>query len=1570
RGAILTDGALDSLRNLCNGTINCKYIANPIIMPPGLQCGAVNACISCDRIAEVYSQFLSDYPNEQLLANDTLRYQYDTLMTGYFNRKLGYKKSASEYYAFLTTCKIPFYNAVATAPILQGPLLAFPLTGTASIAGVRCDTMQNIINDFRNTYTNLASWNMVTIRRKKVLKPVLEYALGCNGILKTSPSYRIVAPQTWDGAALRDSGFASRWYRNKMTFIKFDFWPLPRKLNVDSTNVKLSPVLSGRFNPNVYYGQMTSVWDTTLQCSQLGTAIWGYKLPTYTHLYQYNTSLNNPIYVLDFKLPYKTYIKTPAIYQGNVLAAYLVPATDSLVSQTFIGSANPLALTDPETAPHLDVVYRTDTIYGCKDLFTAFVNARLNTRLSYTSIDSLYQQKCGAALPVICLPDSGTGLLCSANIMPDIPYVLNKETPCDDSLRFAIVRGTDLFTVYRDSILNVFAAKYTAKCLQAINNEQFTVVEPISEYHYTLYYYDQAGNLLKTVPPKGVKPNFNNVWLQSIADARTNGTVIKPAHELVTNYRYNGLNQVVSQRSPDGGRSEFWYDRLARLVVSQNAKQKAEGNNYSYTKYDLLGRINEVGQISGNVTLLNDSITRRANLLNNWFTTNNTKREQITSTYYDQATINLGVYMTQNKATLRNRVSYSSFTKGNNPVNYDNGSFYNYDIHGNVKELVQDYGSASMMGLASNQYKKIAYEYDLISGKVNKVVYQPAYFVPATQNWVIPTDAFYHRYKYDAENRITEVYTSADGVNWDHDGHYEYYKHGPLARMQLGENQVQGMDYVYALQGWLKGVNGTVLDSTQDAGQDGNPLNVNRKLIPKDELGYSLHYFDNDYTAINAVNAFAGLTPQLKNNSAYKPLYNGNISSMAVNISKLNQPVLYNYQYDQLNRLKGMDMFKGNNTAPNLWSSGLTGTADYQEMIQYDANGNITNYLRNGWGTKQTMDSLSYKYIAGKNQLEFVRDQVNGSSTHNSNYTEDIDDQLAGNYKYDSIGNLIYDRAAGIDLIKWDVYGKILEIQKQVVPGSNYTNLKYSYDASGNRISKITTISDTVKTTWYVRDAAGNTMAVYSYDNKKTKLFADEQQVFGSSRLGIYNPQQEVNIPIQTAAIGSLGTSYLYTFIRGKKFFELNNHLGNVLVTISDKKMGHDAGNGTIDYYKANVVTANDYTPFGMQMAGRIFKASSTYRYGFNGKENDNEVKGEGNQQDYGLRIYDPRLGRFLSKDPLTMSFPWYTPYQFAGNSPLANIDLDGGEPKPATNGASEGETQSTSENRGRWTGGKNGQWANDVAVSQVWYWHAGGIGTGGVVRSSDGKSNTEKLTQAGWYTADQYFQVLKSSRASTALATNLSLYTWKPSTDAAGDQASLQKFVENGFSENGGKFLIAAAQSKAQDANFNRTGTVTPSSFNVEDLLGIGFLAKEGIAALKNMGSSLANNVAKKEINYLRRIWPGADKGQNIGTLGGVLENTPYYAVGVSGQSIQNGAVGIPVLRRFTTFEVRHTRAFDSEVKLLEDFAEKFHSTPNVRGTLTLTSERLFCPSCEGVIQQFSKMFPNIRIKLVNGIK
>jgi RHS repeat-associated protein len=127
---------------------------------------------------------------------------------------------------------------------------------------------------------------------------------------------------------------------------------------------------------------------------------------------------------------------------------------------------------------------------------------------------------------------------------------------------------------------------------------------------------------------------------------------------------------------------------------------------------------------------------------------------------------------------------------------------------------------------------------------------------------------------------------------------------------------------------------------------------------------------------------------------------------------------------------------------------------------------------------------------------------------------------------------------------------------------------------------------------------------------------------------------------------------------------EIANHLGNVLATLSDRKTATGASGTPATHFNAIIQTANDYYPFGMIMPGRNYNNGTTkdYRYGFNGKENDNEVKGEGNQQDYGMRIYDPRLGKFLSVDPLKDEFPWNSPYAFAENDVINNIDLDGAE--------------------------------------------------------------------------------------------------------------------------------------------------------------------------------------------------------------------------------------------------------------------------------------------------------------------
>ncbi|MCX8080122.1 MAG: hypothetical protein N3F09_02675 [Bacteroidia bacterium] len=90
-------------------------------------------------------------------------------------------------------------------------------------------------------------------------------------------------------------------------------------------------------------------------------------------------------------------------------------------------------------------------------------------------------------------------------------------------------------------------------------------------------------------------------------------------------------------------------------------------------------------------------------------------------------------------------------------------------------------------------------------------------------------------------------------------------------------------------------------------------------------------------------------------------------------------------------------------------------------------------------------------------------------------------------------------------------------------------------------------------------------------------------------------------------------------------------------------------------------MSTTDCYAFGSEIKERTYTYGAlNYRFGFNGQENDNEVKGSGNSINYLARIYDSRLGKFLSVDPLTNKFPMLSPYQFASNNPILNVDLDG----------------------------------------------------------------------------------------------------------------------------------------------------------------------------------------------------------------------------------------------------------------------------------------------------------------------
>jgi RHS repeat-associated protein len=114
--------------------------------------------------------------------------------------------------------------------------------------------------------------------------------------------------------------------------------------------------------------------------------------------------------------------------------------------------------------------------------------------------------------------------------------------------------------------------------------------------------------------------------------------------------------------------------------------------------------------------------------------------------------------------------------------------------------------------------------------------------------------------------------------------------------------------------------------------------------------------------------------------------------------------------------------------------------------------------------------------------------------------------------------------------------------------------------------------------------------------------------------------------------------------------------------------------NLVIHHNKGHLLEEDQYYLFGLKMAGISDQALPVVpnNYLYNGKELNSLEFSYGSGLDwysYGMREYDPQLARFAQLDPLTDEFPTLTPYQYASNDPIDNIDLDGLEGGVATGG-------------------------------------------------------------------------------------------------------------------------------------------------------------------------------------------------------------------------------------------------------------------------------------------------------------
>ncbi|XZF15207.1 polymorphic toxin type 43 domain-containing protein [Chitinophagaceae bacterium MMS25-I14] len=739
---------------------------------------------------------------------------------------------------------------------------------------------------------------------------------------------------------------------------------------------------------------------------------------------------------------------------------------------------------------------------------------------------------------------------------------------CEQQLLFdGILTGKVDYANYIDSFRRALKAAFYAHVMGQLNEKLW--IEYIDKrFATTLYNYDLAGNLIQTVPPEGVH-KLDSVTASYVDSFRLNNMYVAsaiPQHKKVTRYEYNTVNKPVVESTPDAGDKRIYYDSKGNVILSQNAKQRAKGL-FTYMLYDGQNRVTETGEVQwGNCAAFADApLFTKVNgvwvktqppnacacenftdslwqyCLPNTFLTSadsgniifarnirKKNRTQVVETIYDNATLdyyNLPAGIS-GQANLRSRVAANMYFENcpANPNNapdaqptsgYVHATHYSYDEQGNVSTIVQEIPE---LDAVKQRYKRVDYEYDLLSGKVDMIAYNRGF-----------GDQFYQRYSYDADNRITKAETSRDGFIWRRDAEYSYYQHGPLARVSIGDQRVQGIDYAYTLQGWLKSINTDYNDSSVDQGGDGR----NNAITPTDVFSTGINYFAGDYKPIG--NTQLSNLPQQT-----KSLYNGNIARQTNGITPF-APLTTQYTYDQLNRIR----YANNGTIQN---NVITFNNWYASSYKYDMDGNIKQLVRrNGTGT--VMDTMVYKYpnATGDNKLTDVMDYATFSQAG----VEDIQNYTNANPNvarmlYDEIGNVIKDQTSGTDTVKWNIYGKTTDVANS----TQKSNMHFLYDGSGQRIAKKQSItSDTgyvEKDTYYIRDASGNILAEYNgtseYHNGDIRpLLAAMRQTLDPSSAtstwlnGIYNAGYMMAPEFANYVIGIGGSSTITT---GSQFTE------------------------------------------------------------------------------------------------------------------------------------------------------------------------------------------------------------------------------------------------------------------------------------------------------------------------------------------------------------------------------------------------------------------------------------------------
>ena len=376
---------------------------------------------------------------------------------------------------------------------------------------------------------------------------------------------------------------------------------------------------------------------------------------------------------------------------------------------------------------------------------------------------------------------------------------------------------------------------------------------------------------------------------------------------------------------------------------------------------------------------------------------------------------------------------------------------------------------------------------------------------------------------------------------------------------------------------------------------------------------------------------------------------------------------LADYAYDNLGRLQSKSLH-GSATnkltyAYNVrgWLTGISGSKFTQNL--YYNNGNGTAKYNGSissmtWkaGNESTVRGYKFTYDGLDRMLNATYGETAGISTNANRFSENVTG-------YDKNGNIKtlqrYGQTAAsgyglIDNLTFTLGGNQLTRVDDAVATSAYNNgfefkdgvkqaNEYNYDSNGNLTKDlnkgITNISYNCLNLPSVVTFSDGSTITYTYAADGTKLKTVHKTGSTTTTTDYCG-----NVVYENGVQKLLLTDEGYVTLSDNKYhYYLKDHQGNNRVVINQS--------GTVE-------ETNHYYPFG----GVFASAGNVQPYKYNGKEYDGK-KGL-NWYDYGARMYDAALGRFMTVDPLAEKYYPMSPYGYCLNNPIKFIDADGRLPR------------------------------------------------------------------------------------------------------------------------------------------------------------------------------------------------------------------------------------------------------------------------------------------------------------------